>query len=1235
MRQHARQPARVHYEGVQLAVSKWYRSKSRSEAALADASRHLREWLNDYPGQSADIQRIALSACYAAHLAGSPATADLAAAGLDAALIRAPKSESDRVSVCLLAVVGAAAFLDRSDSVAGQQLLEVADGAMRTLAPESDVRMYLDLQRYRLRGAFAEAALETESAAENYEQSVRTGRLLLEDESRLEALARACAEELFGDVSLVLADGKKQSMLLLRSDIEDVYRSAVLGWSKTAAQPALEAARLALDACRRFGLPGDLTTLSLRPALESLPLEEMKSAVDEVIALAGQFKDQNRASAWRAMAKSTLAHALFPVSEEASHAAFGECGIDLVRTNDALTVAKCFGDLLTARRGPLEFPADEGIVRSLVSVYYYAAARVRGTPLYLPFRAEFDAPIATAVEWAFEAFSKQPSVRAGALLSTLLDALRSPELDLTESPGKDPDPALELAVDRIERLAFAVSRTPDTTALLIQSVRDSTLFLCATCNPSEPLILERAGPDYQLAASALAREFRNSLEPGYSGGKDKLTQLGKAAFNALPPGTRGAVKLRGTLLLAPDFRSDQEGVPFELFHDGSGFVGLRKLVSRFLSAREMLRVVEPPVARPPLYKRAVCIGAARVRGYPELSYADWELGEIRSVFKDENWEVPDLPQAQISPEVLLDAAEASSMLHVAAHGERYAAGEAVVLSHDRRLTIADIENKPQMLRSCVFLNTCSLGASRYLGGGVSRGIAYALVRAHAPCVVANLLPVYDRSASVLGIEFYDHATHESVGEALRLARVRLDEQGFSPEHWASTVLIGDPWHVLPAKEAEVTNRREDAVTNLLDAYTRFKHDATASMTAYRTALQELEKNAGNVRLRAARAWVDRTTELDPAKHFDPEEAERMARLAREIEHPAGEAILRVSLARTTKPGDRERDAAELDGAIRAVEAVASTSDEWRRILLDLLARRQRLELLKEPEPIILSSGLRVNDQSDPAIRAVFQIQHAVDRDSIRRGRGVSVRRVEQSLEDVAWNAIVIGQKDRFVDPNAHAEFAIQMAGKLALMGLIPANAELNTRRLILGFLPFLWSTQRITHLEYERATGQAAALRLLLMSAAEQWTPPESSPAFPHVSVVANQLEELVSARRREGSSKFAIALRALEGESDDDDALAQFGKMASNSIAACSKKADQARSDGAAWVLGLIAERAHELAIDRNEVEQETGAVLWQQHDGLLLSAEGWFAYYLFAGYGATPTARPLVFEKWRAAGG
>ena len=1248
----ARQSPLDHYHAHNACVQAWASSGYQDHSALNGAAPALEAWLNDYPAQAGQIQQLAICDCYTADAYQlHPIVEATARVGLDAALIRPEVTREDTLSLAVLGLALTKALLAQDKAGECQRMLDYASRKIASLEQAASVRSYLDLHLDLLTGVFAEATLEYGIAADHYRKSMGSGLPLLDDPAQKQELCRVWTPLLYGSGPDLIQGGAAKSAALLEHDIRSACHRAVMGYARTAEEGKEQAAQDAIRFVRRYGLPPGGNPLHLRRVLLCLPFAELQECLPDLLALADDFQRRCGSSAWKVLLHSTAAaHPEAPA--ESSKLSLNQAMRVIRQCQDALTMAVAAGDLMTSRlQGSRPLAGSESYRDVLVTIHRFvalvgsASRGLIGTTEYLPFKALLDAPVARAVEWLFNCLQEQLAGE-GALLSNLLDALRTREQEVPplEFEIGSVEQGLSAALNRLSRLGFAMTQARETVAIVLQTVGEDTLFFCATGNPAEQLIFARAGAAYQVAARQLTNSLRASLNLSNENCPARglrplemipaelpLAEAGKAAFNALPACVASLVASHRVLLWVPDFRSDQDGVPFELFHDGAAFLGLVKVMARALSLQELLWVVEPSVLPPHEPHRSFVVAAPRVPGFMELIYSEREACDIRSALVAAGLESPVIEESELDTATLLHACEKAGVVHIAAHGVTSADGEALVLPRGERLLAGDIERKPQFLRSFVFLNTCSLGQSRYLGGGISRGIAYALVRQHAPAVVANLLPVYDRSSARLSVEFYNEARTAAVGEALRRARATLAAQGVPPAHWGCTVLIGDPGHVLPATKVSppATKRKRDRAARLLEAYMNPKKNEHERAAAFRAARSGLTARGAHLRLLASMNWVQGTNTLDPDQPADPAVIERLAALAHEIGHPAGEALMRFTLASQNPEGRGITERlADLDKAIRSLEPLAGYAELWSIMLNKCLAARQRLMVPQEP-PVINLDGMHVNDQKDEIVRAVFNIQRSLDQEEIRRSRLTRLRLLEATLEDVAWNAVVIGQHNRFTAVEARLEFATMLTKKLCAKKLLAPAAEENAQRIIAGFLPYLWSVQRIIHLDRELAVGQTAALSLVLRSISANWTPPETSSAYTLIADLPARIDRVVQAREVVSQSKYARALLAISSDVATKDELSMLGPFLRGIIEGTPGLPPTAAADCAAWTLGLLLEKIQDMA-SGNDYQREAARELQHIFDGFNTYLEGWFMPYLMDGFSRLRSAPLNIMHLW-----
>ena len=272
-----------------------------------------------------------------------------------------------------------------------------------------------------------------------------------------------------------------------------------------------------------------------------------------------------------------------------------------------------------------------------------------------------------------------------------------------------------------------------------------------------------------------------------------------------PERVRELLRHKNTVLLVPDFAAEQSAIPYELFHGPVDFLGITHVVARFMTLRDAAFALEPELLPASPSARALCVAAPNTVPNEPLRFADEEIHQVRECLAKANWSLPEVEELQLTPGLLLNGLERGALVHVAAHGETFEGNHAILLPHGERLVADAVASRQGELSAAVYLSACSIGVSEYLGGGVSRGFAAALVAKGVPVVVASQWPLQDAAAERFAPAFYETAVKTGVGEAIRTARKRLAKT-VAPALWGSLILIGNPWYLLGSAEASRSDR---------------------------------------------------------------------------------------------------------------------------------------------------------------------------------------------------------------------------------------------------------------------------------------------------------------------------------------------------------------------------------------------------------------------------------------------
>ncbi|MGW8369711.1 MAG: hypothetical protein ACWGPN_13680, partial [Gammaproteobacteria bacterium] len=681
------------HEGLQQCSAKAF-SDTEAVDGVVEA---LDGWVSAYPDQSRDVEALSLGACYTASMFhAADAASRLGEIGLVASLIKPMPGPADRATAVLLELLTAEAELDSGRFRQAQSQLDDAGDALRDSGRVGKFAPYLSMRHAHLSGRIAEAALESAQAAPCYLDAIERAEPLLKNRALLRALGLQWARLVFATGIDLFESGDEMAVSLFRKDVLRTYRLSAIGYGRT--QGGAEAARRAVDACLSFGLPIDVSPVSLRPILLELT-PDSGSLFDALLESAGEIESKRMQAAWRLVITLARGRILARAGEDDAWAdAYTEASSLLPSVHDAAVWAGAWADVIE------EDGATEATVNAFLSAYRVIVDETNGRPFELPLRVQFDGAIASAISMALVDFDADPSDATGSRLSTLIDSLQNPDAAelsfVVEADSELDEPlsnAYRTALNRIGRLEYAMTRADSACALLMQTAGDRVRFILATGDPALPLIATEAEPGYLDAAQELSRALAHAIrDPGIDN-VETLGALGRAAFDALPSQIAGVIRDCDTVYIVPDFRANSASIPFELFHDGTDFIGLRKVIARSMSLAGLLRTVEAPVITRFQGQRAVCLAAPEARGKETLKYAAEEVGQVARVLRDRGWDVPDIELQQIESSRLVDAMELARVTHIAAHGSVHAGGEALLLHGDTALTVKDIEERPRLI----------------------------------------------------------------------------------------------------------------------------------------------------------------------------------------------------------------------------------------------------------------------------------------------------------------------------------------------------------------------------------------------------------------------------------------------------------------------------------------------------------------------------------------------------------
>jgi CHAT domain len=1051
--------------------------------AMRRSVRALHDLLYTEPSYATDVQQLALSPLYMLKTIEPEIALRFADVGMRASLLLPKPTGLDATRTALLELnMAEARILVRSYSEA-ELALEALAVRATSLHALGAVSRYIEAASACLRGRIHEEGLELEKAAAAYQSAIDTVTPLLSRAAQRTEIVRAWLEAVTGPVG---NDRLKAAMgFVVRDTLGGVYVWALLGRGRMARGKSGSAAlfRRMPQAVAQHGLPAGLQVQQLAATVglvaDHLGAEKaidfVQSITDDDLERAHLSPDADRPVLFAAVAHSATVSG----DELAAGVLYQNALRAALDTGSKPTVARVLGRFIgDGIHGP-DRPDDllEALLRNL-TVWGFSAAS-------LAEKAEFEDALSTLVDYALALWNEQTTPSNRMRLGILLDVLKRPQW--TPLPSRwDLEPehqdlqslaGLWLAMDWLGRLRPMLRRRPDTGVIVTRAGRNRTVYLCAS-GANDELVRSVSWSDSRDATRQLAGAARDELDfilMSGSSADGEFAGLCQAAFQELPNAVRAFIGQHDVLILVPDIRADEENSAFELLHDGEAHLGIKKVVSRVPSLRDLVRVLAGARLLP--RRRALVAAAPAPEGLPPLLYAASEAEHVRVSLESEGWDVPAIEADRLAPGFLLDRLQHVAIAHLAAHGVSTAGDEALLLSARQRLTTEFLTQQRPARLPFVYLNSCFLGTTRYLGGGARRGLAHALNELGAPAVVANLNPVDDRLAAASSAAFYQEAHAHPVGEALRRVRARLAEQGVAAPLWGTTILFGDPHLRLFGSTPQAEKR--DRADKLLDSFASPEHWALESYPS--DAISVIIEEPDDPRLRAAALLVDSIATTDSLE--DPRaEFHFAAELADQLDHTPSRALVRLREADHLASAGRSAEAvAVLDETLPVLDALHETDPRWAQIRLQAYGRWKRMDRAQNGESEIALEVDGTEEEVEARLNELLGSQAIAE----RRGGEVSFRIPEEGLADIAWNAVRLGHPWPSGTFRAECELAALLAARLGCPA--PASAPDQTT-VLTGILDFLW--RGLAPLDHETMRRSTA----ILLGAIDHVRPLRTSP---------------------------------------------------------------------------------------------------------------------------------------------
>ncbi|CAN5876051.1 hypothetical protein BH23GEM9_BH23GEM9_08040 [soil metagenome] len=1098
MRQPSRREGQVWLAQFNSHLMAWLRSSRAEEQHLRAAVTALRSLLEREPEVAETVSILCATLLHQHAAVLQPDLAeDVARLGLEAEQMRSddhPLRWAER-AVLQLALAHAAnaqhrrfEALRHARAIALPALPALTETALTEPTPVVCLRRYFGAKVDAELGELLEAGLDRGPAEAHARAAVEACDWITGSDGRLAGLLRGLTELFYGDARLpdqvVTAMLQAMSRDLFAIEVHSAARLARCAAGPAGASGADVAALVeqAVDRMTRRGV-ADLTPVDLIAFFRNAREELCRSVIEKVRAAA----DAVQVDPVPFAVLLPAAAAAYADCEPAVLREFMEHAADVALLDDTATRAVGLG-LLAVAEARISRSADPAYGEAFLQALDAAILQDGAAAHDLRLRSEFDNPIGVLVSAA----ALLPLEDDGAhriRVAQLLDSLRvAPARTLQWlallSAGGTPrllEAARRHADDLFGRLIFALRSWPRTVAIVVHADGDRFLFFCTT---ADGMTVCEAGSAFGEAAVHATRCVAEQLDLmaddlDVSPDDGAIENAGRAAYDALPVAVRTLLSENDVVLICADYRSDTDAIPFEMLRCGDEWLGIAKVVTRVPSVEALVRAAEGSRRRV-LDLRLLSIGVTDTD--PPLPSAGVEAESVRRRLAGAGWDAPPIDEVRVDPQFILNRMPFAAHMHIAAHGVVGGAEDAVELSRGTLLTPDDVIDHSYGCTPTVWLNTCSLGQSSYLGGGAVRGVAHAFVAAGAPAVIANMLQVDDEVSSQLADRFYVHATAHDFGESLRRARRDLADDGVPSVLWGSTVLLGDPRIMLKPRAPAAVPWQQALVHAIA------RRDEPETLAVLADALEdESEREPDDLRLACATSIVHALWRASQeAQHDDVALLAEVCRLCLGIQSTDGAAIAAYAIAELAQGADRLLALLITKGAIGLLRPIEATNREWRQLTDRLLVRAEQLRRGDRALAVNVTvpEGTDTTDveESRRIGEFIMDTNLAIDLRSAWYGLSPEPRPREDSTGDILWNGVMAARSKSFEDMPETIAYARHVARKLADTGGLPAEREQLAATILAGLLKWMWDGMNTVAVEQEVVEGHARVTQLALAS---------------------------------------------------------------------------------------------------------------------------------------------------------
>jgi hypothetical protein len=333
-----------------------------------------------------------------------------------------------------------------------------------------------------------------------------------------------------------------------------------------------------------------------------------------------------------------------------------------------------------------------------------------------------------------------------------------------------------------------IAKHPPAYPAILQITSSTTSLDVSLRTPDQPIVLQASNRGISAAGILTLKEILQDIECDIPRGCQRMFRL------CIPPDIQGSIQLlseNAPLQIITNY-ADQ---PWELMHDGKDFFCLKLAIGRlptmsrfpkkndhFHGARPSFLLIGDPNNDLPGAQREVDAIQDKLRDRADIRVLKGEEATIRNFIN------------------CLLGNPAFDVIHFAGHAafNKFMPSESDLKLSDGVVPARDIEGVLGY-RPLFFLNACEAGyqQSEEISGSYTssniEGLAASCLLGGARGCIGPLWPVPDGQAADFAISFYVNALKgNSLGTALRLARLESHQKALESKVWAAYILYGDP-----------------------------------------------------------------------------------------------------------------------------------------------------------------------------------------------------------------------------------------------------------------------------------------------------------------------------------------------------------------------------------------------------------------------------------------------------------